>query len=176
MTFKLLMGLAVIPSLVVAGACTRTDVVPEHLEGHVDRDVRYIDLKRDPHAHQGKLVLTGGKVLSTERAEEGTSLQVLHYPLSKDLVPEEQFDRSKGRFVAVDRNGRHISDPAVLDEGRLVTLVGEVLGTTVVKIDQVEERVPKVAIEHITVWDQDRLHPYAGYGVPYDWGYGRVYW
>jgi outer membrane lipoprotein len=167
--------LTVIPILVLAGACSRTDVVPDRLEGQVDRDLRYVEVKDNPDLHRGKLMLAGGKVLSAERLEEGTSIEVLQYPLSKDLIPEERRERSKGRFVAVDRDGKHIIDPAVLEDGRLVTLVGEVLGTTVIKIDEVEERVPKMAIEHVTVWDQDRVHPYYGYGAPYAWGYGPYY-
>jgi outer membrane lipoprotein len=167
--------LTVIPVLLIAGACSRHDLVPERLEGQVDRDLRYVDVKESPDAYRGKLMLAGGKVLSAERLKEGTRIEVLQYPLTADLVPDENGEPSKGRFIAMDTEGSHISDPAVLDDDKLVTLVGEVVGTATVKIDEIEERVPKLALKHVTVWDKDRLRPYYGYRSPYAWGYGPYY-
>lgn len=43
--------------LLVSG-CDRTNVVPERLEGKVDRDLRYSDIKSNPEVHKGKLMLS----------------------------------------------------------------------------------------------------------------------
>jgi outer membrane lipoprotein len=167
--------LSVLPVLLLASGCNRHEVIPERMESQVDRDLRYVDVKENPEQYRGKMMLAGGKVLSATRTEEGTRIEVLQYPLSSDLVPEEQRMQSKGRFVAVDMEGNHVIDPAVLEDNEFVTLVGEVAGTTTIKIDQVEEQVPKLKIKHVTVWDKDRLRPYSGYHAPHTYGYGPYY-
>jgi outer membrane lipoprotein len=171
--------LAVIPLLLFAGGCSTQDVIPERLEGQVDRDLRYVQVKENPDVYRGKLMLAGGKVLTAKRLKEGTRIEVLQIPLSSDLVPEEgrEESESKGRFVAMDTE-QNVVDPAVLDDNRLITVVGEVVGSTTVKIDEVEMQVPQLAVKHITVWDRDRLrpyYPYYGYRAPHAWGYRGYY-
>ncbi|MDF0664841.1 MAG: hypothetical protein P0119_02070 [Nitrospira sp.] len=47
---------------IVAGACQHApDVIPDRLNGIVDRDLRYINIKHNPEAYRGKLMLVGGK-------------------------------------------------------------------------------------------------------------------
>jgi outer membrane lipoprotein len=162
----------IIAALALATTACSQEVIPEKLEGKVDRDLRFVEVKENPEAYQGKLVLAGGKVLSAKQQEDGIRIEVLQMPLSSDLVPEDR--RSHGRFIAMDTEG-HVADPAVLDEHEKVTVVGEVVGTDTVKIDQVKEEVPKLRIKHVTVWDRDRIRPYYGYRSPYAWGYGRYY-
>jgi len=163
----------------IAGACQSKDVIPDRLEGRVDRDLRYSDIKGHPDDYRGKLMLAGGKVLSAKRTQEGTRLEVLQIPLSEDLMPISQDTESKGRFVVIDR-GDQVSDPAVFnDEKKRVTVVGEVLGTTTIQIDEVQQQVPELKMKHVTVWDWDRTRsgyaPYYGYGYPYAWGYRGYY-
>jgi outer membrane lipoprotein len=122
--------------------------------------------------YKGKLMLVGGKVLSAERSTEGTKLEVLQVPLSR-LIPDGPETESKGRFVVIDNRGQ-VSDPAIVNNEKRITVVGEVLGTTTVTIDEVRQSVPLVAIKHVTVWDWDRPKAgdarYYGYGYPI-WGY-----
>ena len=171
MTSKLC-TIAVAALALATTACARQEVIPEKLEGKVDRDLRFVEVKQNPEAHRGKLVLAGGKVLSAKQQEEGIRIEVLQMPLSGDLVPEDR--SSNGRFIAMDTEG-HVADPAVLDEHERVTVVGEVVGTATVKIDQVKQEVPKLRIKHVTVWDRDHIRPYYGYRSPYAWGYGGYY-
>ena len=165
----------------VGSACQRTDVIPDRLEGRVDHDLRYSDIKDHPENYRGKLMLAGGKVLSAKRTQNGTLIEVLQIPLSGDLIPTGKDTESKGRFVILDRNGDQVPDPAVFnDENRRVTIVGEVLGMTMIQIDDVKQQVPELAIKHITVWDWDHVNsgygPYAGYAAPSGWkGYSGHY-
>jgi outer membrane lipoprotein len=173
------LSLSLVLLCLVAGACHRADVVPDRLEGRVDKDLRYSDIKNNPEAYRGKLMLAGGKVLSAKRTQEGTRLEVLQIPLSEDLMPTGRDTESKGRFVVIDR-GNNISDPAVFDDEKTrVTVVGEVLGMTTIQIDEVQQQVPQLALKHVTVWDWDRTRsgyaPYYGYGYPYAWGYRGYY-
>mgnify|MGYP001162884656 CR=1 FL=1 len=165
--------------LMFVSGCNRADVIPDRLEGKVDRDLRYSDIKNDPQAKKGKLMLAGGKVLSVERVKDGTRIEVLQIPLSEDLMPTGRETESKGRFVVIDRSGE-VSDPAVFDdENTRITAVGEVLGTTTIQIDETQQQVPQLALKHVTVWDWDRVksgyRPYYGYAYPYSWGYRGYY-
>jgi len=165
--------------LLVTAACHRADVIPERLEGQVDRELRYVEVKNDPEAYRGKLMLAGGKVLSAKRLKEGTRIEVLQYPLSSDLIPEAYKKESNGRFIVMDYGDKHVVDPAVLSDDKLITVVGEVVGSTTAKIDEAQASVPELALKHVTVWDRDRFRgayaPYAGYYPPYAWGYGPRY-
>src|SRR5437868_1461718 len=93
--------LAIIPFLFFVG-CNRQDVIPDHLEGKVDRDLRYVQVKDNPEMYRGKLMLAGGKVLSATLLKEGTRIEVLQIPLNSDLAPDDRTETSKGRFVATD--------------------------------------------------------------------------
>ena len=163
----------------VASACQSQDVIPDRLEGRVDKDLRYSDIKNNPETYRGKLMLAGGKVLSAKKTQNGTLIEVLQIPLSEDLMPTGQETESKGRFVVIDSAGDQVSDPAVLDDNKRVTVVGEVLGMTTIQIDEVRQQVPQLAVKHITVWDWDRMssgyRPYGGYGYPHAWGYRGYY-
>jgi outer membrane lipoprotein len=167
--------------LLFVSGCNRKDVIPERLEGKVDRDLRYSDIKHDPQAKKGKLMLAGGKVLTAERMKDGTRIEVLQIPLSEDLMPMGRETESKGRFVVIDRGGQ-VSDPAIFDdEKKRITVVGEVVGSTTITIDEAQQQVPQLALKHVTVWDWDRVKsgyvPYVGYGYPRAWGgaYGGYY-
>lgn len=162
----------------VASACQK-DVIPERLEGRVDKDLRFSDIKNNPETHRGKLMLAGGKVLSAKRTQDGTRIEVLQIPLSEDLIPTGRDSESKGRFVIID-NGDQVSDPAVFqDENKRLTVVGEVLGMTTVQIDEVQQQVPQLGLKHLTIWDWDRMksgyYPYSGYRYPHAWGYRGYY-
>ena len=175
------MLIAAIASVVLlAGGCNRTEIIPERLEGKVDRDLRYADIKNNPKAYQGKLMLAGGKVLSAQRKQDGTHIVVLQIPLSEDLIPAGPETVSKGRFVVIDRGGGQITDPAIFDDGNTrITVVGKVLDSATVTIDDVQQQVPQLALKHVTVWDWDRVKsgywPSAGYVRPYGWGYRGYY-
>ena len=159
----------------LAIACQHTtDVIPDRLEGPVDRDLRYADIKDHPETYRGKLMLAGGKVLSAKRTQQGTVLEVLQIPLSEELIPAGSDTETKGRFVIIDRNNDKVPDPAVFDdEKKRVTIVGEVLGMTTIKIDDVYQQVPELAVKNITVWDWDRRN--SGYGPYYSYAYRYGY-
>jgi outer membrane lipoprotein len=83
--------------------------------------------------------------------------------------------------------GDQLSDPAIFDDVyNSITVVGDVVGSTTITIDEEQQQVPQLALKHVTVWDWDRVKsgytPYYGYGYPYGWGggyrgyYGRPYY
>ncbi len=171
---------AIVTMVLLGGGCHRTQIIPERLEGKVDRDLRYADIKDNPQAYQGKLMLAGGQVLSALRKQDGTHIEVLQIPLSENLIPDGHESASKGRFVVIDYGSGQVTDPAIFDKGNTrITVVGKVLGSATVTIDDVQLQVPQLALKHVTVWDWDRVQsgyqPSAGYAYPYGWGYGGFY-
>ncbi|MER3423049.1 MAG: hypothetical protein C4293_07275 [Nitrospiraceae bacterium] len=160
--------------LVPLAACTRYNVVPEQLEGRVDRDLRYEQVKESPSTYVGKMILVGGEILSAERLKDGTRIEVLQIPLTEDLFPKPQRAESKGRFIAYDHNGK-VLDPAVLQSGTPITMVGAITGTETIKVGEAEISVPSLEIKHLTVWESERVRPYVGYYPPYYWGYRPYY-
>lgn len=162
--------------LVFAGGCSNPEVIPERLEGQVDRDLRYAQIKDNPDSYRGKLIVAGGRVLKAKRLKGGTRIEVLEIPLSSGLVPEEGKESPEGRFVAMDKR-QNITDPVVLKDNELVTVVGEVVGSTMIRIDEADVQVPQLEVKNIIVWNRSRLrpdYPYYGYRAPYDWGYKRA--
>jgi outer membrane lipoprotein len=164
--------LMTVPLLAAVG-CNGPRVIPEQLEGEVDRNLRFAEVKDNPNAYRGQLMLAGGEVLSITAFQNGTRMTVLQRPLSSELVPQEDED-SLGRFVAMDVD-KHVIDPAVLKDNAFVTVVGEVMGSDRIRIDEVKDEVPTLRVKHVTVWDRDRSHPSYGYLYPYTYGYSGYY-
>ena len=172
---SLLLSIALL--CLVANACQHTtDVIPDRLEGRVDRDLRYADIKDHPETYRGKLILAGGEVLSAKRTQQGTALEVLQIPLSEELIPAGSDIETKGRFVIIDRNNDKVPDPAAFDdEKKRVTVVGEVLGMTTIKIDDVQQQVPELAVKNITIWNWDHRNSGNGPSYRYAYRYGYPY-
>ena len=66
----------------------------------------------------------------------------------------------------------------LLNDNKHITIVGEVVGSTTIKIDEIEKQVPEMKVKHITVWDRDNLrayYPHHGYYAPYGYGYRGYY-
>lgn len=138
----------------VAGlaGCHRYQVIPDQLAPRVNREVTFQDIKQDPTRYQGQMVVMGGEVLRATRLPDRTRVEVLQMPLSPDLVPAVNRATSGGRFMAFDQKGE-ILDPAVLQEGTRVTIIGEVQAPVTEPLDQSEYSYPSLAIRDMTVWD-----------------------
>ena len=102
-------------------------VIPKELEGQVDRNVSFLQLKESPPAYKGRLVVLGGEVLSAKRGTDSTRIEVLQIPLNSSFEPVQDRTASQGRFLAVQDQ---FLDPATVPVGTLVTVVGEITGTT----------------------------------------------
>ena len=132
------------------------DVVPESLATQVDKSVTFNQVVADPGAYKGKLVVLGGEVLTAKGTKGGTQLEILQLPLDNGQRPEPMRTESHGRFLAFNRE---FLDPAKFVDGTPVTLVGEITGASVQRLDEVEYRYPTVEIKHLHVWDPDDQLP-----------------
>lgn len=143
--------------LVMAAGCTSTQVIPESLEPQIEKTVTFDQIISSPDSYRGKVVLLGGEVLKAKAMQGGTQLEVLQLPLDDDLEPALDRMQSKGRFLALQRE---FLDPATVAEGTRVTVVGEVTGASVEKMDEADYRFPTLDVKHLHRWERRREdHP-----------------
>src|SRR5581483_5179351 len=141
--------LVLLVSLTLA-ACSSTRAIPKEYDSQIDRSVSFAEVRQAPETYQGRLVALGGQVLSASRLKEGTRLEVLELPLDSKERPSPDRMQSRGRFYAISREP---IDPATMVPGMPITIVGEITGSQVGKLDEADYRYPTVEIRHVHVWD-----------------------
>lgn len=144
----LMIGIA----FVIAGCAT--SVIPESLEPQVDKTVTFSQIVESPDTYRGKVIAVGGEILKAKALKGGTQLEVLQLPLDDDQEPVTDRMESKGRFLALQKE---FLDPATIAEGTRVTIVGEITGASVEKMDEADYRFPTLDVKHLHRWDARRV-------------------
>jgi len=146
--------------LLLMPGCASTRVVPDELKPLVDRTVTFREVIEAPESYQGRMLVVGGEVLKAKRLKDGTQIELLQLPLDKDERPILNRQRSDGRFFAIQQA---FLDPATIEAGTVMTIVGEVSEAKTDHLDDVEYRYPVLIVKHLHTWrDQSD-------------GYGRAY-
>jgi len=148
---KILQALIIGVAVVAAGCAT--PVIPESLEPQVDKAVTFSQIVESPDSYRGKVVVVGGEILKAKALKGGTQLEVLQLPLDSYQEPVTDRMESKGRFLALQKE---FLDPATIAEGTRVTVVGEVTGSSVEKMDEADYRFPTLDVKHLHRWDAKR--------------------
>ncbi|CAG1770532.1 Outer membrane protein Slp [uncultured bacterium] len=149
------------------GACT--PVISPQLMDQVDRDVTYASLAARSDEFKGKVVLLGGTIVQTVPKPNETEIEVVQKPANASGEPHLT-DKSEGRFlVVVDR----FLDPAIYRSGRDITVAGEVRGSEVRRLGEIDYRYPVISALELYLWRRPSA-PQA-YPYPYSFGY-PVYW
>jgi len=172
---KTLTGISVtvLATMFIAAGCA--PVISKELRTQVIKDVSFGEIIQDPETYQGKTVIWGGIVISAKNLKEGTLIEVLQKPTDMELKPKD-VDRSGGRFLALYDG---YLDAAIYNQGRKVTVVGEIKGKRVLPLDEIEYTYPLISIKEIHLWppkSKDQLYPYPYWHhrwwryYPY-WGY-----
>lgn len=138
------------PLLAVTGGCASTSIVPEPLAQQVDKTVTFSQVLESPDSYRGKMVVWGGEVLKAKALKGGTQLEVLQLPLDDDQGPVSDRMESKGRFLAWQSE---FLDPATMKDGTRVTVVGEVTGASIDKMDEADYRYPTLDVKHLHRWE-----------------------
>jgi len=140
--------------MLLSFACSSgPDVIPRELEPQIDASLSFSELVIAPSSYKGRTLVLGGEILSARRVNDGTQLEILQLPVEGDDPPSSRRMDSQGRFLAFDRAGR---DPASYQPGTKVTIVGEVTGETVQRLDESDYRYPTVDVKHLYAWDPDQ--------------------
>lgn len=146
-------GALIIAASVLTAGCSLYEVVPDRLEGQVREDVRYEAVQADPGAYEGETVAWGGEILKVTRRGHKTEVEILQLPLDRTLRPIIEEAASRGRFVAVD-SYEDIDNPSLLEEGTLVTVIGEVQGVVTRPMDHDRYQAPELIIRDMTAWER----------------------
>jgi outer membrane lipoprotein len=139
--------LLAVATLLGAAACSAPISKPSmHL---VDPGLTFEVLRQDPNRHVGRYLLVGGAIAEVRGSTGGGSeLEVVQFPTNpRGKITAS--NRSAGRFIAMDSAFR---DPAIYYPGRLVTLVGQVVGSQVRRLGEAEYLYPVVTVHELHLW------------------------
>jgi outer membrane lipoprotein len=156
---RILQAVMIGMATLVAGCAT--PVVPESLAPQIDKAVTFNQIVESPDSYRGKVVVLGGEILKAKALRGGTQLEILQLPLDSDQEPVTDRMESKGRFLALQKE---FLDPATIAEGTRVTVVGEVTGSTVDKMDEADYRFPTLDVKHLHRWDAKRAEEHSAPG------------
>ena len=114
----------------------------------VDPSIHYADIKRNPEALAGKNVLVGGIIAGVRSSGDVLQLEVAQLELSANGVPDES-SSSTGRFLAVSGE---LLDPLFYRPGTFVTIIGEIKGQRVQKLEGADYRYPLISAKEIRLF------------------------
>lgn len=148
-------------------------VLPADVRQQIDSTVAFADLEAAPSSYVGRTVMVSGIVLKARRAKDRTEIEVLQLPAAPGGLPSDDRTRSEGRFLAIESK---FLDPATIEPGIPVTIVGEVKGGVTRSLDESEYTYPVIEITRLIDWNKNMPPQYApGSGYPYYGGYYGAY-
>ena len=130
----------------------------------VDRGITFRDLQRDPDRYKGKSVMLGGVIITSKNSKEGTVIEVLQRPMGRRGRPLDT-DSSEGRFLI---ESDEFLDAAVYHSGRMITIIGDVVGQTEQKLGEMQYRYPVIKSRELEMWEpsaRPQVHFGVGIGV-----------
>src|SRR5437879_11118122 len=77
--------------------------LPPDLQRQVEQRVSFANVKADPAAYKGRIILLGGEVLKAKRLVDRTRLEILHLPLNEFNEPVMNRTASQGRYLAFQK-------------------------------------------------------------------------
>jgi outer membrane lipoprotein len=150
-------------------------VIPSDIRAQVDETASFSDLSSFPDSYIGRTVMVSGLAMKSQRVKDHTEIEVMQIPTATGMTPSDRRSQSEGRFIAT-KSGAFF-DPAIIEIGSPVTVVGEMKGTTTRTLDEGEYVYPILEIKHLVDWNEVRSreerypssYRYGGYG---GYGYG----
>ena len=106
----------------------------------VDKSLTPSLLFKNPDVHKGKIIILGGLIVDAKNTKKGTVIEVVQKPLDYRGRPLHS-DRSLGRFIILHEG---FLDTAIYSPDRAVTVAGEVMGTKVRPLDEIEYAYPLI--------------------------------
>jgi len=134
----------------------------------VEAHLSFQALLQDPEAYEGKTVMYGGEIIQTRAQANDAWVEVLQKPLDWQYRPQPG-DVSYGRFLV---HFSSFQDPAIYAPGRQITVIGEVRGKIVQKINELDYSYPLIEAREHRLWRAEALGgPFFHFGI----GVGGVF-
>ena len=108
--------------ILTAAGCS--NVISRAARAQVTPNLTFSQVRADPAAYIGKHLLLGGQIVRTRIGKKGSELEVFRYRLDHWGEPIAA-GRGGGRFLV---HTERFLDPVLYSPGRLITLVGTVIG------------------------------------------------
>jgi outer membrane lipoprotein len=152
--------------------------ISQDIRRQADASAPFSEIQKNPDKYRGMIVIWGGVIIETMNLKESTVIKVMQTALDIQERPTD-LDRSQGRFIIrVDR----FLDPDIFKKGRQVTVGGEIAGSEIQPIGEIQYTYPVVQAKELKLWEQPVPYPAYYYdpwywGPPYPWRpWGRPYW
>ncbi len=129
----------------------------------VNTEAPFQQIQQDPDSFRGKTVLWGGYIISTDVRGNGTYITVLDTKLDYETMPVN-LDRPYGRFI-VYKSG--LLDPAVYQQGRMITVIGTIVGKEIQPIGGIKYSYPVIEAKDMYLWKLMPAEPYYPLAYPY---------
>jgi outer membrane lipoprotein len=156
--------------VILLGACA--PVISPQLMEQVDRNMTYGSLSSRPDEAKGKIVLLGGTIVQTVPKPEETEIEVVQKQVSSSGEPYLT-DKSEGRYLVVINR---FLDPAIYRSGRDITVAGEVQGSALRRLGEIDYRYPVIAALEIYLWKESYSPQVYPYPYPFGYPYYRRGW
>jgi outer membrane lipoprotein len=150
-------------------------VISKDLRTKSDLSLTLSQVRQNPNAFKGKLVVWGGEIIETVNQQDGTTqIEVFQRPLGWRGEPKETV-ASEGRFLIL---ADKYLDPYILRRGKKITVAGEMIGEKIKPLGEMDYRYLIVSSKQIYLWPEYyyRPYPYTYYdpwwGYPYWGGFG----
>jgi outer membrane lipoprotein len=163
-------------------------VISRQARSEITPGVVFTAVKDAPEEHLGQVLLLGGTIVETRLGEKESTLEIFRWKLDRWGEPVA-VDESGGRFLV---HSKKLLDPALYQEGRLVTLTARVAGSKTRPLGTITYNYPVFELIELYLWDTPfrygiHPHPYPYFpyyvppdgqlhGNPYDPGYAPYPW
>ncbi len=142
----------------------------------VNYETDYAQVKANPERNLGKTLILGGLILENEVSDAGSTLEILKYTLDGRDEPQEP-DEESGRFLV---KTNRLLDPSIYEAGRLVTLVGTLVGMETRPLQKANYEYPVFSLVELHLWPEKTYYQnqyyYPYYYDPFPYRYHSPYW
>ncbi|MFH1241891.1 MAG: Slp family lipoprotein [Pseudomonadota bacterium] len=159
-----MVGIIVIGAIIWAGCA---HVISKDVLQQVNRGIDFAELRENPSAYSGEMVLLGGVIVKTRYQQDRTLLEIYQTAMDREDRPIG-LDVSEGRFLA-EYDG--FLDSEIYRKGRRVTIAGMVEGERIMKLGEIDYHYPYLIIREIHLWKEEPeiYQPYPWYPMG-PWG------
>jgi outer membrane lipoprotein len=133
-----------------------------------EKKVTFGELRKDPDAFKGRVLVVGGFILQVLPQKEGTLLEIYQTPLDRQGMPLGP-ETTGGRFLVMSQE---VLDSNVYRRGARVTVGGTVKGGRAGKVEKTDYLYPYLTVKDIHVWEKARPRN----NDPYRWGPRGPWW
>lgn len=157
--------------LILLSGCAH--VISKDLRIKSDSSLTLTQVRQNPEAFKGRLVVWGGEIIDTVNQKDGTTqVEVFQKPLGLRGEPKNT-TYSEGRFLIL---ADQYLDPYVFQKGRKVTVAGEIVGEKTKPLGEMEYRYPLLTSKQIYLWPEYYYRPFPYYYYDPWWDDPYFWW